>query len=66
MIARLIDWSARNLMLVLTGAVFAVAAGVYSLQHSALDAIPELSDTQVASTTHSLVIPNLSPETTYH
>jgi len=47
MIARLIGWSARNLMLVLIGAVFAVAAGVYSLQHSALDAIPDLSDTQV-------------------
>jgi Cu(I)/Ag(I) efflux system membrane protein CusA/SilA len=47
MIARLIDWSARNLMLVLIGVVFVVAAGVYSLQHSALDAIPDLSDTQV-------------------
>src|SRR6266540_3866855 len=47
MIARLIDWSARNLMLVLIGAVFAVAAGIYALQHSALDAIPDLSDTQV-------------------
>jgi len=34
-------------MLVLIGAVFAVAAGVYALQHSALDAIPDLSDTQV-------------------
>src|SRR5665213_2966929 len=47
MIARLIGWSARNLMLVLIGAVFAVAAGVYSLRHSALDAIPDLSDTEV-------------------
>src|SRR5882724_5883215 len=47
MIARLIDWSARNLMLVLIGAVFAVAAGVYALKNSALDAIPDLSDTQV-------------------
>src|SRR5947208_10266183 len=47
MIARLIDWSAKNLMVVLIGAVFAVAAGVYALQHSALDAIPDLSDTQV-------------------
>ncbi|MDU0956595.1 MAG: CusA/CzcA family heavy metal efflux RND transporter, partial [Bradyrhizobium sp.] len=47
MIARLIDWSARNLMLVLIGAVFAVASGIYALQHSALDAIPDLSDTQV-------------------
>src|SRR6266851_6099447 len=47
MIARLIDWSARNLMLVLIGAVFAAAAGFYALQHAALDAIPDLSDTQV-------------------
>src|ERR1700720_3777670 len=47
MIARLIDWSARNLMLVPIGAVFVVAAGLYALQHSALDAIPDLSDTQV-------------------
>src|SRR5215216_7739886 len=47
MIARLIGWSARNLMLVLIGTVFAVAAGVYALKHLPLDAIPDLSDTQV-------------------
>src|SRR5437899_3252540 len=47
MIARLIDWSARNVMLVLIGVVFAVAAGLYALKNSALDAIPDLSDTQV-------------------
>ena len=47
MIARLIAWSARNLMLVLIGTVFAVAAGVYALAHLPLDAIPDLSDTQV-------------------
>jgi Cu(I)/Ag(I) efflux system membrane protein CusA/SilA len=47
MIARLIGWSARNLMLVLIGTVFAVAAGVYALAHLPLDAIPDLSDTQV-------------------
>jgi len=47
MIARLINWSARNVMLVLIGAIFAAAAGIYALQHSALDAIPDLSDTQV-------------------
>ena len=47
MIARLIDWSARNLMLILIGTVFAVASGLYAVQHSALDAIPDLSDTQV-------------------
>jgi Cu(I)/Ag(I) efflux system membrane protein CusA/SilA len=47
MIARLIGWSARNLMLILIGTVFAVAAGVYALKHLPLDAIPDLSDTQV-------------------
>jgi copper/silver efflux system protein len=47
MIARLIGWSARNLMLILIGTVFVVAGGLYAVQHSALDAIPDLSDTQV-------------------
>jgi Cu(I)/Ag(I) efflux system membrane protein CusA/SilA len=47
MIARLIGWSARNLMLILIGTVFAVAAGFYALKHLPLDAIPDLSDTQV-------------------
>jgi len=47
MIARVIDWSARNLLLVLFGAGFAAAAGLYALLHLPLDAIPDLSDTQV-------------------
>jgi copper/silver efflux system protein len=47
MIARLIGWSARNLMLILIGTAFAVAAGLYALKHLPLDAIPDLSDTQV-------------------
>jgi Cu(I)/Ag(I) efflux system membrane protein CusA/SilA len=47
MIARLIAWSARNLILILVGAIFAVAAGVYSLKTLPLDAIPDLSDVQV-------------------
>jgi copper/silver efflux system protein len=47
MIARLIDWSARNVILILIGTVFAVAAGLYALKHLPLDAIPDLSDTQV-------------------
>ena len=47
MIARLIAASARNLMLVLIGTAFAVAAGVYAVLHLPLDAIPDLSDTQV-------------------
>ncbi|MCA0425311.1 MAG: efflux RND transporter permease subunit, partial [Proteobacteria bacterium] len=47
MIARLISWSSRNLMLVLISTVFAVAAGLYSLRNLPLDAIPDLSDVQV-------------------
>ena len=47
MIARLIAASARNLMLVLLGTMFAVMAGIYAIFHMPLDAIPDLSDTQV-------------------
>src|ERR1700726_258696 len=47
MIARVIGWSALNLLLVLFGAGFATAAGLYALVHLPLDAIPDLSDTQV-------------------
>ena len=47
MIANLIAWSARNLVLIFVGAGLAVAAGVYSLRTLPLDAIPDLSDVQV-------------------
>ncbi|KKC31571.1 hypothetical protein WH91_18730, partial [Devosia psychrophila] len=47
MIARLIAWSARNLVLVFVGTAFAVAAGIFSLQTLPLDAVPDLSDVQV-------------------
>ena len=47
MIAALIRWSARNLVLVLLGAVFLTAAGIYAVRNVPLDAIPDLSDTQV-------------------
>ncbi|GJE41154.1 efflux RND transporter permease subunit [Methylobacterium soli] len=46
MIARLIGWSARNLVLILIATVFAVAAGLYALRTLPLDAIPDLSDVQ--------------------
>src|ERR1700709_934876 len=47
MIARLIGWSARTLVLIFIATVFAVAAGIYALAYLPLDAIPDLSDTQV-------------------
>jgi Cu(I)/Ag(I) efflux system membrane protein CusA/SilA len=47
MIARLIRWSASNLVLILVGTLFAVASGIYALRTLPLDAIPDLSDVQV-------------------
>lgn len=47
MIAAIIRWSLRNRMLVLLGAVMMAAWGVWSLQQTPLDALPDLSDTQV-------------------
>ena len=47
MIARLIEWSARNIMVVLIATLLASAGGNYALRHLPLDAIPDLSDTQV-------------------
>jgi Cu(I)/Ag(I) efflux system membrane protein CusA/SilA len=47
MIDRIIEFSGRNKFLVLLLVAFAAAAGVWSMMHMPLDAIPDLSDTQV-------------------
>ena len=47
MIANLIRWSATNIVLVLIGVAFATLAGLYALTRIPLDALPDLSDTQV-------------------
>ena len=47
MIARLIQWSIANRLLVLLGAVSLAAAGAWSLWRTPVDAIPDLSDVQV-------------------
>ena len=47
MIASVIRWSARNIMLMLILAAALVAGGLYSVGRLPLDAIPDLSDTQV-------------------
>lgn len=46
-IERVIEVSARNRFLVFILLLFAVAGGLWSLQHTPLDAIPDLSDVQV-------------------
>ena len=47
MMAQLIRWSAANRFLVLLATLFAIGAGVYAVRTIPLDAIPDLSDTQV-------------------
>lgn len=47
MIERMIDFSARNKYIVIILTLVAIVGAVYSLKNSPLDAIPDLSDTQV-------------------
>jgi Cu(I)/Ag(I) efflux system membrane protein CusA/SilA len=47
MLQRIIDFSLRNKFLVLLGTTLLVLGGVYAARHIPLDAIPDLSDTQV-------------------
>ena len=47
MLSRLIEWSLRNLVLVLLATLLVAAGGVYALLKMPLDAIPDLSDAQV-------------------
>ena len=47
MIKNVIRWSAANRLLILIGAAFLAASGLYALQRTPLDAIPDLSDVQV-------------------
>ncbi len=47
MIRRIIDWSLSNRVLVLLGALILTVWGLYASQNMVLDAIPDLSDTQV-------------------
>ena len=46
-IERIIEASVRNKFLVFIFTIFAIAAGIYGLLHTPLDAIPDLSDVQV-------------------
>ncbi|HQP32267.1 MAG TPA: efflux RND transporter permease subunit, partial [Deltaproteobacteria bacterium] len=47
MIAKLINWSGRNAFLVLLSTLASVLWGIWAMQRMPLDAIPDLSDTQV-------------------
>jgi len=47
MIEKLIAWSIKRRELVALGAIFVLVAGVFLLRTMPVDAIPDLSDTQV-------------------
>ena len=47
MLEKIINWSVRNVFLVLLATFFIAGAGLYSLVKTPLDAIPDLSDAQV-------------------
>ncbi len=47
MLGRIIEWSVKNVFLVLLATLFVIAAGVYAVMRTPLDAIPDLSDVQV-------------------
>jgi len=47
LVARIIEFCAKNRFLVILGVAFAIAAAIYSIRRTKLDAIPDLSDPQV-------------------
>ncbi|MFZ1839015.1 MAG: efflux RND transporter permease subunit, partial [Dokdonella sp.] len=47
MLGRIIEWSVRNIFLVLVMTTAVVAGGIYAVANTPLDAQPDLSDVQV-------------------
>lgn len=47
MIAAIIRWSISNRLLVMLATLILIGAGIYSIKHTPVDAIPDLSDVQV-------------------
>lgn len=59
MLARLIEWSVRNVFLVLVMTLAVTAAGIYAVARTPLDALPDLSDVQVIVFTE---VPGQAPQ----
>jgi copper/silver efflux system protein len=47
MLNKIIDWSARNIFMVLLATLFIVVGGIYAVMKTPIDALPDLSDVQV-------------------
>ena len=59
MLAKLIDWSARNPFIVLLATAAVIIGGVLAVLRTPLDALPDLSDVQVIVYTE---VPGRSPQ----
>ena len=59
MLGRLIEWSVRNVFLILVMTIAVVAGGVYAVMKTPLDAQPDLSDVQVIVFTE---VPGQAPQ----
>ena len=59
MLSRLIEWSVRNVFLVLVMAIAVTAGGIYAVMNTPLDALPDLSDVQVIVFTE---VPGQAPQ----
>ncbi len=59
MLGRLIEWSVRNIFLVLVMTIAVVAGGIYAVMRTPLDAQPDLSDVQVIVFTE---VPGQAPQ----
>ena len=47
MIEKIIEWSVTNKFMVIISTLVVIAAGIYTMKNTAIDAIPDLSDVQV-------------------
>jgi Cu/Ag efflux pump CusA len=47
MLGKLIEWSARNVFIVLLATLALIGGGIYAVKKTPLDALPDLSDVQV-------------------
>ena len=59
MLARIIEWSVRNVFLVLAMSIAITAGGIYAMMKTPLDALPDLSDVQVIVFTE---VPGQAPQ----
>jgi len=61
MINSILDFSLKNRFLVVMGALLLLGAGIFSALHLPVDAVPDITNTQVQVNT---AVPGLAPEET--